>query len=58
MSHHLTTGEKTLRIGSLLAPGRITDLDPRLRVVLAAVVAVTTLLADQSRADEHPAAGG
>ena len=43
MSHHLTTGEKTLRIGSLLAPGRITDLDPRLRVVLAAVVAVVVV---------------
>ncbi len=25
---------------------------------LAAVVAVTTLLADQNHADEHPAAGG
>lgn len=43
MENLLTSDEKPLRAGSLLARARITDLDPRMRIVLAAVFAVTVV---------------
>ncbi|MCI5041472.1 MAG: cobalt ECF transporter T component CbiQ [Donghicola eburneus] len=43
MSDRLTNPEKTLRIGPMMTMGHIPDLDPRMRIVLAALFAVVVV---------------